>query len=516
MSEQEIQQAPIEAKVEDALDTRTIVALIGIALGIFTGALESTVVGTAMPTVIASLGGVNEYSWVFAAYILTATIMTPIWGKLADLLGRRPAFFGGMAVFLLGSALSGAAHSMGQLIIFRAVQGIGSGAMFPVGLTMVADMLSLERRAKVIGLFSGMWGVASLFGPLVGGYLTDYLSWRWVFYINLPIGLAATAMLWATYAEHQQRAAQLKLDYAGAIVLAAGLTLLLLVVERGREFSYTTITFCLVGCVALFALFVYIEKHSPEPLIPLDLFHSRMISVTTLHGLFSGICLFGTISFLPLFVQAVMGTNATQAGKILTPLILAWVATAVFSGRLMLHFGYRPLVITGTLLFTVGAIMLATVSAETTRWQLFRDVIVMGLGAGLMMPTFAIAAQRAVPRYQMGVATSLTQFSRSIGGALGAGIMGAVLSWSVNRSLNNESGAAILGLAGHHVDITALVRESTRVLLSPETANYLQHILAKALRLAFIFGLASALVAAVATFFTPGGSAHDLAHPEHD
>ena len=187
------------------INLATTLTLIGVALAIFMGALESTIVGTAMPTVIATLGGIEIYSWVAVAYLLTSTVMTPIWGKMADLIGRRPAMFGGMFLFILGSALSGAAHSMGQLIAFRALQGLGARARFPVGMTIVADLLSLEHRTKMIGLFSGMWGVASLFGPLVGGFLTEHWSWRWVFYINLPFGLIAGIMIWLVYTEKHER-----------------------------------------------------------------------------------------------------------------------------------------------------------------------------------------------------------------------------------------------------------------------------------------------------------------------
>jgi MFS family permease len=361
-----------------------------------------------------------------------------------------------------------------------------------------------------------MWGVASVLGPLAGGYITEHLSWRGVFYINVPIGFIAAVMTWTTFTERHERPKRIALDYAGAGLLSAALTLLLLVVERASEFSLPIVALSVAGCVALFALFVWIEKHSPEPLIPLDLFHSRMVTVTTLHGIFTGISVFGAITFLPLFVQAVMGTNATRAGQILTPMILAWVLTSVIGGWLMLRFGYRPVVIAGMLMFLAGAGLLATVSATTTMWQLSGYVIVMGLGAGLVMATYALAAQRSVPRARTGVATSITLFARSIGSALGAGIMGAVMSWSVNRSLSSGYGAEMLRLSGGHVDIAALVREGTRAALAPDAAHFLQSALADALQLAFVFGFVSALIATIATFFTPAGSAQDLAHPEHD
>src|SRR5215831_8550401 len=229
-------------------DWRTKITIIGVALGIFMAALESTIIGTAMPTVIATLGGIELYSWVAVAYILTSTIMTPIWGKMADLIGRRPAFFGGLGCFILGSALSGAAHSMSQLIAFRALQGLGAGALFPVGMTIVADLLPLEKRTKTIALFSGMWGVASLFGPQAGGYLTDSLSWRWVFYINLPFGLTAAAMIWAAYAERGERHPEIKVDYAGTATIAVALTLLLLAVEKGQQLGMTFTTVSLIVC----------------------------------------------------------------------------------------------------------------------------------------------------------------------------------------------------------------------------------------------------------------------------
>src|SRR5262245_44753771 len=262
-------------------DWRTRITIIGVALGIFMGALENTIIGTAMPTVIATLGGIELYSWVAVAYILTSTIMTPIWGKMADLIGRRPAFFGGLGCFILGSALSGAAHSMAQLIFFRAVQGLGAGALFPVGMTIVADLLALEKRAKMIALFSGMWGLASLFGPQAGGYLTDALSWRWVFYINLPFGLISAAMVWGAYTERHERHPEIKLDYAGTGLIAVALTLLLLDVEKGVEFGAAFTIISLIVCAALTVIFIRIERRSPEPLIPLDIFHNRVVIVTT-------------------------------------------------------------------------------------------------------------------------------------------------------------------------------------------------------------------------------------------
>jgi EmrB/QacA subfamily drug resistance transporter len=496
-------------------DWGTKITIIGVALGIFMGALENTIIGTAMPTVIATLGGIELYSWVAVAYILTSTIMTPIWGKMADLIGRRPAFFGGLGCFILGSALSGAAHSMGQLIAFRAIQGLGAGALFPVGMTIVADLLPLEKRAKTIALFSGMWGVASLFGPQAGGYLTQYLSWRWVFYINLPFGLLAAAMVWATYTERHERRTEIKLDYAGTGVIAVALTLLLLVVEKGQSFGFALTVVGLIGCALLTALFIRIEHRSPEPLIPLDLFHHRVVIVTTMHGLFAGMMLFGSMIYLPLFVQAVIGTTATQAGEVLTPYILAWVVAAIAGGRLMLRIGYRPIVIGGMLLMLVGSLLLARIDVNTTRLYLTFAVMPLGMGGGLTLASLMIGAQHSVPRAQLGVVTSAVQFARSIGAALGVGVMGAVMSWRLSRELARGSGE-LASLAARHSDIAALVRQTTRATLSPASMAFLQRSLASSLRASFLVGMAAVAIAAVVALLIPPGRAHELIHPEHE
>lgn len=493
---------------------QTTLSLIGVALAIFMAALEGTIVGTAMPTVIATLGGIEIYSWVAVAYMLTSTVMTPIWGKMADLIGRRPALFGGLALFILGSALSGAAHSMGQLIAFRALQGLGAGALFPVGMTIVADLLELERRTRMIALFSGMWGLSSLFGPLAGGYLTEHLSWRWVFYINLPFGVLAGLLIWANYTERHERRTQIELDYAGTVTLALALVVLLLLVERMSSLGAPWIVAGSLACLALGVGFVLIERRSTEPLIPLDLFRQRMIVVTALQGLFAGMLLFGAMLYLPLFVQAVLGASPTAAGGILTPLILPWVLSSIIGGRLILRLGYRPVVLVGMVLMLLGALRLALVSSATTWLQLTWAVVPLGLGGGLTLASLMIGAQHAVPRTQLGVVTSTVQFARSIGAALGIGVMGAVMSWHLRLELA-RGGGELTALAAQDSDVAALVRQSTRAALSPEAMQFLRQALAGSLRLAFIVGFVMMIVAALVTLGLPGGRAHELIHPEH-
>jgi EmrB/QacA subfamily drug resistance transporter len=503
-----------ELSLTSTTNFRTITTLIGVALAMFMAALENTVIGTAMPTVIASLGGIEIYSWAFAAYILAATVMTPIWGKMADLIGRRPAIFGGLALFIIGSALSGAAHSMPQLIAFRILQGLGGAALFPIGMTITADILTLEQRTKIIALFSGMWGVASVIGPLVGGYLTAYtqLSWRWCFYIILPFGLLSGVMIYFGYQEQNERRQNISLDYGGTIVLSAALVTLLFLIERGAEFTLLANVAGIFCCLLLFAIFIRIEKRHPEPLMPLDLFRNRVVAMATLHGLFAMMALIGTMSFLPLFVQAVIGTNAAEAGKILVPFIIPWVMTAIIAGRLVLRFGYRPLVLTGMALMLIGASMLTQVSIETTRMKLSFYLIFLGMGGGLTVSILMIAAQQAVARSQLGVTTSMVQFARSIGAALGAAIMGALMGWRLSHLLKGAP-AEIAQLASQS-EIGSIVRPETRQSLSQSASLFLQKALAGSLRMAFAFVFFTVIIGAIIALFIPGGSVNDLAHPE--
>jgi EmrB/QacA subfamily drug resistance transporter len=490
--------------------------LIGVALGIFMGALESTVVGTAMPTVIATLGGIEIYSWVFAAYILATTVMTPIWGKIADIAGRRPAFFWGLSIFLVGSALSGAATTMPQLIMYRTFQGLGAAALFPVGMTITADLLSLEPRAKMVGLFSGMWGVASMFGPIVGGYLTDspHLGWRWVFYINVPVGLAAIVMVWMTYHERAPKKQGVVFDYGGALTLAGLLTILLLVIERGPQQKAGLSAFEALACLALLLGFIRIEWVSREAVLPLEMFRTRLVLAASLHGLFAGMALLGTMAFLPLFVQSVLGTTATAAGSILTPFILSWVCCSILSGRLLLRIGYRPLVLAGSTFMLFGALRLAQVSIATTRLDLVLDVIFMGMGGGLTFVILMIAVQHAVARSRLGVATSAVQFFRSIGGAIGTGAMGSLMTWWLGRRMA-AAGSDLPVLRSLSGDLSSIVRHSGQGALSPRASEFLRQSLASSLRVAFVFVLAATMAAVIAGLFVPGGRAHELAHSDH-
>ncbi len=484
---------------------------IGVMTGMFIAALEATVVGTAMPTVIASLGGLNHYSWVFSAYLITSTVTVPVWGKLSDLYGRRLIYQSGIAVFLIGSMLSGMSTTMTQLIIFRAIQGLGAGALVPIGMTIIGDIFTLEERAKMQAYFSGMWGLASVIGPVAGGFITDQLSWRWVFYINLPIGLV-TSLIIGFALKEPKRTERPAIDYAGAALLMAAITLLMLgLVEGGTTlaslFSFEN-TLCFAGAAVLAGLFVWVETKAADPIIPFKLFRNRVVSVCILAGFLAGVAMFGVISFVPLFAQGALGTTATEAGSLLTPLMLSWVGLSVVGGRLLLKIGYRPTAIAGFALLTMGFAFLSSYQPEMRRLWLYVDLVLIGAGLGLSMLTLLIAVQQSVERTQLGVATSLNQFTRSIGGAVGVAVMGAILSVGLASQLsavaqNGDGGLTPERAAELAANPNALIDPASRTTLSPETLVVLQRAMAGAIHNVFWFGTLLAGLALIVSFYLP-------------
>src|SRR6185436_4525242 len=368
---------------------------VGVMTGMLLAAMEATVVGTAMPTIVAALGGLAHYSWVFSAYLLTSTVTVPIWGKLSDLFGRRPLFQIGIGVFLLGSAACGLAQSMPQLIAARAVQGLGAGALVPLAMTIIGDIFTLAERARMQGLVSGVWGLSSIVGPLLGGFITDQLSWRWVFYVNLPVGIAAALIIGFALTE-QKREERPKIDYAGAIVLTAAVTILLLVLAEGsspQALLEPRILALIALVVVLLVAFIRIERRAPDPVVPFALFRNRVIAVSIVVGFLAGIAMFAAITFVPLLAQGVLGATATEAGSFLTPLMLSWVLSSIVGGRLLIRVGTRPLVLTGLVLMIAGFAALATFHRTTPRWTLVLELVFIGSGLGLTMLTLLIAAQ---------------------------------------------------------------------------------------------------------------------------
>ena len=432
---------------------------VGIVLSIFLAAIESTVVATAMPTVVARLGGIRIYSWVFSGFLLTQTVTMPLWGRFSDLYGRRPIYLTGLMTFLIGSALSGAAQNMGQLIVFRMIQGLGAGALMTLGYTIIGELFGLERRARMQGYISSVWGVASLIGPWVGGMLTDYVSWRWVFYINLPIGAIAMAVLATTLRGIPRPVRQPVVDWAGIALFAAGVSAILLgIVEAGRVGAWST-----VDVVALLVLgglvlvgFVVVERRAAEPIVPPRLFKNRMVVAAVVTRFLAGMAMFGALSFVPLFLQSVTGASATGAGLVLTPFVLGWVLTSVLSARLVLRVGFRKVVFTGMAALTGAFLLFSRWSAALTHGAAMVDVLLAGVGMGLVVVPMLIAVQSVVARQDLGAATSMTQFFMSIGGTLGLSVMGAVMSQRLNAALPMAEALHGVFVVGFAVCVAAL------------------------------------------------------------
>jgi EmrB/QacA subfamily drug resistance transporter len=481
---------------------------VGVMLGLFIAALEATVVGTAMPTVIASLGGVNHYSWVVSAYLVTATVTIPVWGRLSDLYGRRPLYLIGVATFLAGSALSGASASITQLILFRALQGLGAGALVPLSLTINGDIYTLRERTQVQGLFSGVWGLASIVGPLAGGLITDQLSWRWVFYINIPFGLAA-ALIVGTALKEPKREERPVIDYAGSASLAIGITLLLVaLVEAGNPAMRKSplIAAAVVGMLIFGAMFVRAERNAREPILPFSLFRNRLLLVASIINFMIGTAMFGALTFVPLFVQGALGGTATEAGSVLTPFLLGWVTLSVIGGRLMLRVGYRPTVIAGLIFIAVAFAVLATFGQGTHRAWLLGDVAVMGSGIGLVALILLITSQNSVPREELGIATSLNQFFRLIGGAVGVAALGTVLTMGLSAQMSDiqeSSGLPREQVSSIVENPSALLEPSERAKLAAPLLLAMKTGLAHALHNVFILGAVFAALALAAGFWLP-------------
>lgn len=442
----------------------TVLALL---LGMFLAAMEMTVVSTAMPTVIADLGGLPLYAWAFAAYMLTSTVTVPIHGKLADLRGRKPVMFAGLALFVGGSLACGFARTMGALIVFRAVQGLGAGAIQPIALTIVGDLFEPRERGRVQGFFSAVWGLAGLVGPLLGGAIVRHLSWRWVFWINVPFALGCAAVLALAYHERPARHAH-RLDLAGAALLCATVVAALLA-ARSPAAGAVAGPAALVGLV----LFWVVERRAAEPLLPLDLFRDRIIAVASLTGALMGAAMIAMVTYVPLWVQSVLGASPTAAGAAIAPMAVGWPIASAISGRLIPRVGYRPLVRGGLALTGLAGLALALLLRPGVPLAVPQALTFLyGLGLGCANTPALIAVQSAVPWSRRGVATASTLFFRSIGGTLAVGILG--------------------GLLAHALATSGASREVAERLLGPERAL---------LDPAVVAGVAGALQAAMTKIF---------------
>ncbi|MCY0876168.1 MAG: MDR family MFS transporter [Firmicutes bacterium] len=400
---------------------------IAVMVATFLTAMDSTVVSTAMPTIVSDLGGIRLISWVFAVYLLSSAVTAPIWGKLADLFGRKGVFQIGTAIFLLGSILSGASGNMDQLIAFRAFQGIGAGAVFPITLTIIGDLYELKERAKIQGLFSAIWGIAGILGPLVGGFFVDALSWRWIFYINIPVGLVSMFLI-ALYLQERFEKRKHHIDYAGAVTFSVAMTALLYaLLSGGQQLAWDSVIEISLFIVAamLLVIFIWVEKKSPEPMLPLRLFALRAISISNVASFLASGVLIGITVYLPLWIQGILGHSATNAGLTLTPMSIGWPIGATICGRIMFRLNPRWSAVLGSLMLTVGGIWLATVGATTPYIDLVVIMLVLGFGFGFALTVFTVLVQSAVGWQMRGAATASNQFVRSLGQTIGVVFFGS-------------------------------------------------------------------------------------------
>jgi EmrB/QacA subfamily drug resistance transporter len=407
------------------------VLLAGLILGMFFSSLDQTVVGTAMPRIIGELGGLDILTWVTTAYMLSSTAIVPIAGKLADLFGRRMVYIAGLFIFMVGSALCGTSRDMAQLILFRGLQGIGGGIMMPMAMTIVGDIFPPEQRGKWQGVIGALFGLSAIVGPTIGGWFVDNATWRWVFYINLPVGILAAAAIFAGLRGEKRLKEKVVIDYPGALTLTAGIVCLMLGLNLGGK-DYPWSSWQIVGLfaasVTFLASFFLLERRAADPILSLDLFKNRVFTVTNMIGFLMGLGMFGAIMFIPLFLQGVAGITATRSGNTMIPMMAAMMLTSVIGGRLITKVRFREMFMAGMIFMTIGFYLMSTMTVDTARWVAMLYIAVLGLGMGTIMPVSAIAVQTAFPKEQRGVATSSTQFFRSIGGTLGMTILGVTLN----------------------------------------------------------------------------------------
>jgi len=407
----------------------TVVALL---LSMFMAATEMTVVSTAMPTVVSELGGALHYGWVFSAYMLAQTVLTPIYGKLADLYGRKPVMLVAMAIFLTGSIACGRASTMLALVASRTLQGIGAGGLQPIAMTIIGDIFELNERARMQGVFGAVWGVAGLAGPMLGGFIVTALSWRWVFYVNVPFGLLSAIVLSTALVEDVEKR-NARLDLRGALLSSLTVVALLLGVEGVAP--HLLLPASLVGVAA----FVYAELRAPEPMLPPRLFLRPLLAVVSVASMLTGGILFGLATFVPLYAQGVLAASPTAAGATIAPMVVAWPVASSIGGRLIARFGFRPLVRIGFVLVALGTLLLALETNLATR-ELKIYTAAIGFGMGIASPPLLIAIQTSVAFGERGVVTASTMFFRTIGGTVGVGVMGAVLARTLLANPMVQSG----------------------------------------------------------------------------
>ncbi len=417
-----------------ALTRRHIVFTMGgLMLALFLSSLDQTIVSTAMPRIVTDLGGFDRFTWITTAYLVASTTFVPIVGRLSDLYGRKSFFLGGIIIFLVGSVLAGSSQTMDQLIGFRALQGLGGGAIMAMSFTTVGDLFSPQERGKYQGYLAAVFGLSSVIGPTLGGVITDFLSWNWIFYVNVPLGLIVVVLFVRFFPNLRPRKRQRRLDYAGMVLLVATVVPLLVGLSLAGV-NYAWLSPQVIGVLALalvmLAAFIVVERRAADPIMPPQIFSNRIVSISIAAVFITGFAMFGAIIFVPLFFQGVLGASATSSGSFLTPMMLSMVVAAALAGQALSRFGghYRTQGLIGIGIMLAGVILLAGMTAETSFVQAVAFISITGIGVGITFPGFSIAVQNSVPHELLGAATSASQFFRSVGGTLGLAVLGSYMA----------------------------------------------------------------------------------------
>lgn len=466
----------------------------GLILAMLLAMLDQLIVGTAMPTIVGELGGVEHLSWVVTAYVLTSTVSTPLYGKLGDLYGRKRLFIFAIIVFLAGSALSGIAQSMGELIAFRALQGLGAGGLMVGVMAIIGDLVSPRERGKYQGYFAATMAAATIAGPLLGGFLTDNLSWRWVFYINIPLGILALFVI-AARLKLPRHTIKHQIDYLGAALLTVAATSIVLVTTWGGS-QYEWGSFQIIGLailgVASTVAFIFQERRAVEPILPLHVFKSRNFTVSTVMGFLVGVAMFGAVTFLPLYQQTVQGASATNSGLLLLPLMGGAMVMSLVVGQIITRTGhYRSFPIIGSAAMAIGIGLLSLLDVGTGKLASALFMVVLGIGMGLLMQVVMLLAQNSVEMRDMGVASSTSMFARSIGGSIGVSVFGAIFASRLADAL--PSGASVGG--GTNIDPALLSQ------VPPEVKTSILEAIVHATQGVFLWALPFAVLAFVLSWF---------------
>jgi EmrB/QacA subfamily drug resistance transporter len=429
-SEMEAERTELASNLELSRNQK-ILATAGVAMSLLLASLDQTVVGNSMPRIVAELQGLNYYAWVTTAYLLTSTIILPIAGKFGDMFGRKPFMLAGMVGFVGASALCGISQNMAELVIFRGVQGLFGGMLFASVFAVLADIFPPTQRARMQGVFGGVFGLSAVIGPTIGGWLTDGPGWRWVFYVNVPVGIAAVLLVSVALPLVRSRAQIRDIDWVGCIALAAGLVPMLIAFSLTSNHKWTdpeVVGLLTIAVVVLFAFFLW-ERRVSQPIVPFDLFRNNVFSVSVVIAFFSALGMFGTILFVPLLYQGVLAVSASNSGELLTPMFIGLIGFSTLAGQLMTRVThYRFIGTAGVGIMIAGMVLLSRVGVDTPTWQVAADIMIIGGGLGLTFPLTLVAVQSALPREFLGVASSQVQFWRNLGGTIGSAVLGSILA----------------------------------------------------------------------------------------